>query len=153
MARQIRVVALAVCFDGQGRVLLEHGHDAGRDEHFLRPIGGGIDLGERAVDALAREWAEEYRLTLVEARLLGVLENIHEYEGRPEHEIAFLFTARIVEPWAYEQDIIDAVDSDGAHHRAEWIALATLQQGVPPCYPLGVAALAAAAAGATVTGS
>ena len=145
----IRVVALAICFDARGRVLLEHGRDGSRNEDFLRPIGGGVEFGERALDALAREWAEEYRLTLAEPRLVAVVENLYEYEGRPGHEIAFVYTARIVERWAQEQDVIDAVDSDGAPHRAEWIDPAVLLSSRKPCYPPGIVALVDAACGRT----
>ena len=125
-------------------MLLEHGRDAARDEAFLRPIGGGIEFGERAVDALRREWAEEYQLTLEAPLLVAVLENIYEYERRPGHEIAFVFTARIAEGWAHERDVIDAFDSDGAPHRAEWVPLAALASAAP-CYPPGIIALAEAA--------
>ena len=41
MADTIRTIALAVCHDGRGRILVERGYDRVRGEHFLRAIGGG----------------------------------------------------------------------------------------------------------------
>lgn len=47
-------------------------------ELFLRLPGGGIEPGERAVQAAVREVREEVDATLVEPRLLGVVENLFQ---------------------------------------------------------------------------
>ena len=47
-------------------------------EPFLRLPGGGIEPGERAAQAAVREVREEVDATLVEPRLLGVVENLFQ---------------------------------------------------------------------------
>jgi ADP-ribose pyrophosphatase YjhB (NUDIX family) len=97
MTDTIRTVALAVCHDGRGRILVERGYDRVRDEPFLRAIGGGVEFGERAVEALAREWREELGLELKAPALLGVLENRFTSNGRAGHEVIFVFAARLAD--------------------------------------------------------
>jgi len=124
---RIRVIALALCFDAKGRVLVERGYDGVRDEHFLRGIGGGVEPGERAEEALRREWREELGLTLDAPLLLGVLENFFTHEGRAGHEIVFVFRARIVDAWAYEHDEFTVTEPEGGpgvpgtRHDALWV--------------------------------
>ena len=148
----IRVTALCACFDPRGRLLVEQGYDRVRDEHFLRGIGGGVEPGERAVEALHREWREELGLTLTEPTQLGVLENFFTHEGREGHEIVFVFRARVVEPWVYLEDEFTITESDaltpgalGTTHRALWAEISALEQGGLRVLPLGFLNLAAAA--------
>lgn len=53
------------------RVLLEHGFDSARQERFYRPLGGAIEFGERAADAVQREIREELGAELEALRLLA----------------------------------------------------------------------------------
>lgn len=139
-AREIRVKAVAVCRH-QGRVLVERGYDGVAGSRFYRPIGGHVDFGERAADAVAREWDEEYGLALEEVRLLGVVENVFTYEGRPGHEVVFVFDARIADAEVYARDEVVGVDTDGKRHEAVWVPLAELAEGAIPLSPDGVLAL------------
>ena len=148
----IRVIALCACFDPRGRLLVERGYDRVRDEHFLRGIGGGVEPGERAVEALHREWREELGLTLAEPRQLGVLENFFTHEGREGHEIVFVFRARVVEPWAYLEDEFTITEpvgltlsAPGTTHRALWAEIPALEHGGLRVLPPGFLNLAAAA--------
>ena len=121
----IRVTALAICHDRHGRVLVERGHDSVTDEHFLRGIGGGVRPGERAADALRREWREELGLSLCDVQLIGALENFYVYLGIPGHEIVLLFHAKIVEQWPYERDefvVTESCEGDSSMtHSAVWL--------------------------------
>ncbi|WP_240197215.1 NUDIX hydrolase [Nonomuraea lactucae] len=54
-----RPAARVVCLDGDGRVLLMHWHDQVSGLDVWEPPGGGIDPGERPLDAARRELAEE----------------------------------------------------------------------------------------------
>jgi ADP-ribose pyrophosphatase YjhB (NUDIX family) len=65
---------------------------------FHRLVGGSVELGEWAVDAVVREIGEELGTTLREPRLLGVLENLFVYEGQPGHEIVFLYAGELADP-------------------------------------------------------
>jgi ADP-ribose pyrophosphatase YjhB (NUDIX family) len=94
----IRVKAMAYLPNAAGT---HHAVMAWRDpttgEGFHRLLGGGVELGERAVDAVVREIAEELGATLLEPRLLAVLENIFTYDGAPGHEIVFVYGGRLAE--------------------------------------------------------
>lgn len=137
---EIRAKAVAVCRH-QGRVLVERGYDRVAGSRFYRPIGGHIDFGERAADALAREWDEEYGLALADVRLLGVVENVFTYEARPGHEIVFVFQARVADQEVYARGEVVGVDTDGKRHEAVWIPLAELAEGDVPLSPAGLLAL------------
>jgi 8-oxo-dGTP pyrophosphatase MutT (NUDIX family) len=139
-APRIRTLAVADCVDG-GRALVERGHDRVAGRPFHRAIGGAIEFGERAAAAAAREWREELGLTLADVRLLGVLENLFTYEGRPGHEVVFVHRARIVEPHACAQDVLVAVEPSGLRHEAVWLPLDTLRDGPVPLVPAGLATL------------
>lgn len=133
----IRAKAVAVCRNA-GRVLVERGYDRAAESRFYRAIGGHVDFGERAAQTVAREWNEEYGLTLRDVRLLGVLENVFTYEGRPGHEIVFAFEARVVEPEVYQRDELEGMDPDGRRHEAVWVALDDLATGDIPLSPAGL---------------
>lgn len=87
-----------------GHVLLSESFDAVRRLAFFRAVGGGIEFGERADQALRREFREELDVELTEAELLGVVENVFEFEGRPGHEYVHVFAVR--------SDDLDAVPLD-----------------------------------------
>jgi ADP-ribose pyrophosphatase YjhB (NUDIX family) len=81
---------------------------------FHRPLGGYVEFGEYALDAVHRELQEEIRQHLAGVRLLGVLENIFHWAGALQHEVVFMFTASFADMAAYdisEQRILD--DADG----------------------------------------
>jgi len=138
MADTIRTIALAVCHDGRGRILVERGYDRVRGEPFLRAIGGGVEFGERAADALAREWREELGLSLESPRLLGVIENLFTHDGRAGHEVAFVFAARVAEAWAYERDEITTTEPNGLRHDALWVPLEELRNSPLRFAPAGL---------------
>ena len=136
-ARRIRVVALGLCRVGD-RLLVEHARDAVTGQHFYRAIGGGVAFGERAVEALAREWREEYSLTITHPVLRGVLENHFTYEGAARHEILFVFSATLPDSaWEGGADR-RSIDSDGNAHLASWVPIDVLRRGDIPMKPQGV---------------
>ena len=150
-ADRIRVCALGLCFDEAGRVLVERGYDSVRDEHFYRGIGGGVEPGERAVDALEREWREELGLSLDDPQLLAVRESFFTHEGREGHEIVFVFRARVREPWIYEREEVVITEPESGSgvplltHTALWITPAALRESDRRLLPEGLLDLVAAA--------
>jgi ADP-ribose pyrophosphatase YjhB (NUDIX family) len=94
----IRVKAMAYLPNAAGtHHAVLRGEDPDGDRVFHRLIGGSVELGERAVDAITREVAEELEATLLEPRLLGILENIFTFGGEPGHEIVFMYAGRLAE--------------------------------------------------------
>ena len=87
----IRNIAVGLPRKGEHVLALE-GYDKVRGLNFYRAIGGGIEFGETAEAALRREFREELDCELDRVELLGVIENIFEYEGLPGHEIAHVFS-------------------------------------------------------------
>jgi ADP-ribose pyrophosphatase YjhB (NUDIX family) len=81
------------------------GYDAAKGEIFYSPPGGGVEFGERAVDAARRELREELAAEVCGLTLLGVLENIFTFEGQPGHEIVFVFEARFADAALYEREV------------------------------------------------
>jgi len=67
-----------------------HGYD--------RLIGGHIEPGEVARNALDREVHEELGARLADAVLLDVLENIYRINGRLGHEVVFVYGGRLDDP-------------------------------------------------------
>lgn len=95
-------------------LLVYEGVDRVSDRRIFRPLGGGVEFGERAVEAVHRELREELGAELTNVSLLGVLENVFQWEGRPHHEIAFVFAADLVDASFYARDelgkVLDAND-------------------------------------------
>lgn len=134
--RRIRPIALGLIWN-HGALLVEHGFDSVKQQHFFRPPGGAIEFGERAVDAVRREFLEELHAELVEPRLVAVLENLFQYEGRPGHELVFVFEARFKDSGFYERSKL-TIRERNASATASWKSLAELAAGGNPVYPEGL---------------
>ncbi len=111
------------------------GFDEVKNERFFRPLGGAIEFGELAEDALRREIREELGLELQNPIQLAVLENRFEYRGRPGHEIVFVFDASFVDARPYSEKTVTIRESGWAGP-AEWLDLAQPLPG--PLYPEGL---------------
>ena len=133
----IRAKAVCVCRDGE-RILVGAGMDSVKQQTFYGPLGGGVEFGERAADAIRREMLEELNVELGEIVLLGVLENIFTYEGEPGHEIVFVFDARLVDESLYGRDLITGEESNGQRFEALWLPVHDFGPGGPPLYPHGL---------------
>ncbi len=136
----IRVLAIGVFREGD-RVLVARGVDPVSGEPFYRPLGGGVEFGERAAAALAREIAEELGAAIEEPRLLGVLENLFEYAGRPRHEIVFVFDARFSDPSWYLRAELPVTEAGTGWEAARWISVQALSSGPDRLVPEGLLSL------------
>lgn len=58
-----RPAARVICVDGDGRILLLRWRDPVDGGHVWEPPGGGLDPGERPIDAARRELEEETGLS------------------------------------------------------------------------------------------
>jgi ADP-ribose pyrophosphatase YjhB (NUDIX family) len=108
---------------------------------FHRLLGGGVELGERSADAVVREIEEELHATLLEPRLLGVLENVFSYDGELGHEVVFVYAGTLAEG--------DVVPPEGGWYddvgTPMWVEWRPADPGpsdvLPPLYPDGAEAL------------
>lgn len=137
MPGDIRVLAIAVFRDGD-RILAARGADPETGEPFYRPLGGGVEFGERAETALRREIAEELGGMIEEPRLLGVLENLFEYAGRAGHEIIFVFDARFSDPSWYGHPELPVTEAGTGWEPARWISVEALSSGPHRVAPDGL---------------
>jgi NADH pyrophosphatase NudC (nudix superfamily) len=111
--RRIRPVALAVIRRGDELLVFE-GRDDVKSETYYRPLGGGIEFGELAEDALRREFREELAAELVNVSFLGVLQNVFTVFGRASHEIVFMFEAELADRSWYERDDLGTIIDEGS---------------------------------------
>ncbi|MCI1017575.1 NUDIX domain-containing protein [Microbacterium sp. C5A9] len=118
-----------------GHLLALEGHDHSRGLDFLRAIGGGIEFGETAAEALRREFMEELGVTLETAELLGVWENIFTYEGSPGHEIAHVFAVSSAALDAVPLDAELRILDEGSPVR--WVPVADVVSGIRVLFPEG----------------
>ena len=140
----IRPLALAVFRDGP-RILVEDNSAQDRRDYFYRPPGGGVEFGERAIDAVRREMREEFGAEIADVRPVGTLENIFDYHGRPGHEIVFVFETRFVDASYYAAERI--IGTEGAGIRIEAIWLDVSEPLDRPLYPNGLLDLLVASDG------
>ena len=131
------VKAMAVIRRPRDGALLVSEHTDPAAAPFHRPLGGHVEHGEYALEAVHREFLEEIGQRLTQVRLLGVLENIFQWNEAAIHEVVFMFAADFADPAAYEiteQVILD----DDDRTRVIWRAPNATS---PPLYPEGTADL------------
>ncbi|CAB5596700.1 MULTISPECIES: NUDIX hydrolase [Pseudomonas] len=124
-AHRIRFLALCV-FHHQGKILVNVFNDPATGQTLCRPLGGGIEFGELGRDAIAREIDEELRQPISDVRLLGTLESLFTYAGKPRHEIVQVYDARFDDASLYQQAWLDGQESDSSPFRARWCDSADL---------------------------
>jgi ADP-ribose pyrophosphatase YjhB (NUDIX family) len=138
---KIRVLALCV-FHHDDIIFVAEGYDPHKQQRFYRPIGGGIDFGERAADALRREVREELDADITGLRYLGTLENIFTYAGEPGHEIALIFDGIFVDTTHNQLNFVGhGSDDNQALYTARYMALDIFRRGEAILYPDGLLAL------------
>lgn len=135
----IRPIAICV-FLKDNRILAAEGYDPVKDEHFYRPLGGGIEFGESSKATICRELREEVNIEVDSDSLtyLGALENIFTFNGAPGHEIVFVYDGTPKEPEAYEQAVITGKEANGEDIRAVWMDLDEFGEGKCILYPTGL---------------
>ena len=74
-------------------------------------------------DAIVREIREEINAEIADLQLLGTIENLFSLEGRPEHEIVFVYDGRFVDETIYERTELTVTEDNGETARAVWRSL------------------------------
>lgn len=137
---QTRPIAICI-FSNNNRILVFEGHDSIKGETFYRPLGGGIEFGERGEAAIRREIMEELHSEIEELKHLGFLENIFLHNGNAGHEIVMVYDGVLKESRLYEQAEMEVVEANGEVIRVLWKSLDEFGDGKSILYPDGLLGL------------
>jgi ADP-ribose pyrophosphatase YjhB (NUDIX family) len=120
-ANYIRVIAICV-FRHDDKILVFEAYDTIDKKPFYRPLGGAVEFGETAKTAIKREIHEEIGLETTDLKLLGILENIFTHEGKPGHEIVYVYDGRFTDASVYGQEYF-TVQKETETLTARWYKL------------------------------
>ncbi len=132
---QIRPIAICV-FRDSDRMLVAEYRDPWREGPYYRPIGGGVEFGERTQECIVREIREEIGAEIQNLQYLGVLENIYTENGRRAHQIVFVYEARFPDPRLYQVPLIRSQVDEFVF--AVWKPIDEFRTGKAQVYPLGL---------------
>lgn len=130
----IKVKAMCIVVREGRDVLVGMGHDEAEGQSFGRLIGGHVEFGELAEDAVRREFREELGTELENLEFVRVVENVFTYNGQPGHEVVFLYRGSLADRSLYGRDSIPIADSDAV---AAWMPIADIESGAARLYPSG----------------
>ncbi|MGE8207790.1 NUDIX hydrolase [Heyndrickxia sp. NPDC080065] len=133
----IRPIVICVFQKGDS-ILVAEGMDPGSGKYYYRPIGGGIEYGERSSDALIREVKEELAAEIVNLQLLGTIENIFTFNGDLGHEIVQVYDADFVDDTFYSHSTFIGKEDDGSKFTVMWKSLREFQAGESRLVPDGL---------------
>ena len=126
--------AKAICvFRRDDRILVGFAADPRTGGHYGRPLGGGIEFGERSDETVRREIREELGEEVRDLRLLGVLENIFTLDARRWHEIVFVFDGAFADASVYDRPSLP-VNEAACIAPARWVPLSAFGDDLP-LYP------------------
>lgn len=130
----------AICVFRRGdRILVSFAVDPRTGGRYARTLGGAIEFGEHAADAIRREMREELGADILNPRLLGVLENIFELQGHRHHEIIFVFDADFADPTLYDRAALPVIEA-ACIAPATWVSIDAFGDDLP-IYPRGLIGL------------
>lgn len=115
---------LAICLFKKGEsILAAEGYDSVKKDYYYRPIGGGIEYGEKSLDALKREVNEEISAEIKNINYLGTIENIFTFNGELGHEIVVVYEAEFKDEAFYNMDTFTGKEDDGSVFLLKWIPI------------------------------
>lgn len=141
MPKKKRVRPVAICvFRHNNRILVAEGYDPVRDQHFYRPLGGGIEFGEPSYETVCRELMEEIQAEVDQDSLvyLGTVENIFTFNGVAGHEIILIYDGTLKQSGLYDQAVIVGKEANGEEIQAVWKRIDEFGDGKSILYPTGL---------------
>jgi len=136
---RIAVKALALIRrPSDGALLVGEAADPATGLVFHRSLGGHVEFGELASEAVVRELMEELGMQVRVGELLGVLQNRFEFDGAPGHEIAFVLATDFVDPAAYELDRFEFLNAADAATTLPVVTWRSATATTPSLFPSGV---------------
>lgn len=133
----IRPIAICVV-RRDDRILVFEARDRDKNQTFYRPLGGGINFGERGADAIMREMREEISAEISRPAYLGTLENIFTLNGSPHHEFVQVYEAHLLDERLYAAATLTVREENGDIMPAMWKPLDDFRRGEAILYPEGL---------------
>lgn len=85
-----------------------------KNEDFYAIPGGRIKIGEDSISAIKREVFEEIGVNINVDKMIGLVENFFEYDGKKHHEVMIVFSSSFNKGSEYyNQEIIKGIEKDG----------------------------------------
>ena len=138
MKNKIRPIAICV-FRHKDRILVAEGYDPVKKQTFYRPLGGGIEFGERSDHTVRRELLEEINAEVGELWYLGALENIFVFNGAPGHEIVLVYDGLLKNSGLYDLELITGEETEiGKSFQVVWKSLDEFGTEKSILYPTGL---------------
>lgn len=131
--QRIRAIAVALVYRGTDVLVMAVKDDSGSIEGW-RPLGGAIEFGESAEEALVREFLEEIGQPIRCIKRLCVLENLYSHEGTRGHEIVFAFEAELVGSGFDSEAGVSFLDG-GVTNEVAWRPVREFVEGVERLFP------------------
>jgi 8-oxo-dGTP pyrophosphatase MutT (NUDIX family) len=125
--QQVRPIAICLIED-RGRLFVFEAQDTETGDTFYRPLGGGIEFGERGHECVARELREEIGAELERIRYVGTIENLFRCDGERGHEIVLVYRARFSDPDRYRDGPV-VVHEETETLTGRWMPLAGFRSG------------------------
>lgn len=134
-----KIRPLVICiFQNDDSILVAEGYDSVKDEYYYRPIGGGIEYGEKSAEALIREVREEIETDIYNLKYLGTVENIFTYNGEVGHEIVQVYDAAFVDTSFYTEELFEGKENDGKIFKIMRLPICKFQNGELRLVPEGL---------------
>jgi ADP-ribose pyrophosphatase YjhB (NUDIX family) len=135
--QQIKVKAFGL-IKHQGKLLVEPIYEFGNTKGY-RLLGGSVEHGETALEAVKREFLEELGAETTNHQLLKVCENIFKFEGKQGHEIVFIIGCDFTDQTLYATEHLSHADSAniGRTQHAYWLDPYNLPNNLP-LWPEGI---------------
>ena len=137
--QHVRVIAIGLARRDDRLLVFRVLDDAGVLKG-VRPPGGGVEFGERAADALAREFREELETAIAVEGPPIVVENLFDHEGARGHEIVFAYPVRLLDTALYARPAFTIREDNGTELEVEWLAMEALHSRRVALFPDGLLA-------------
>ena len=118
----IKIKSLAWIEDRE-RLFVVKLFDTVKRDTYYRPVGGTVEFGEWTLDTLHREIREELGTDVTVTGDPLILENIFTCDGKPGHEIVYLYPCQFNDMAFYADKSYPLIEDKGVEWTAMWIPI------------------------------
>ena len=130
-----RAKALGLIFKDHHVLLEEYeGKHSKGTGYFYRPIGGTIELGEKSVETLIREFKEEIKVEILVKDYISCVENIFKIDSNLGHEIIQFYLVEFTDKTLYRKESYEITEGNKITY-AKWISIVEILEGKKVVFP------------------